>query len=169
MRPTTASTRCDHGSTRRSSGGNLSASRPSGRRHGRASGFTLLETIVAITILGIGVLGVAGSLVTSMKTTRESRARTDASYLAEQQMEIFRLMSTANLTLAQANPPDPGNPSSEIDPDPNDGNPTTFTRTWEILSDDPEPGIFKVTVIVGFTDKLGNPQTERIQSLKADI
>jgi Tfp pilus assembly protein PilV len=122
-----------------------------------------------MTILAIGVLGVAGSLITSMKTTLESRTRTHASYLAEQQMEIFRLMSTADLTAAQANPPDPGDPDLAIDPDPNDDNPTTYSRTWEILSDDPEPGIFKITVIVGFTDKMGTAQTERIQSLKAEI
>lgn len=122
-----------------------------------------------MTILAIGVLGVAGSLITSMKTTLESRTRTHASYLAEQQMEIFRLMSTADLTAAQANPPDPDDPDLAIDPDPNDDNPTTYSRTWEILSDDPEAGIFKITVIVGFTDKMGTPQTERIQSLKVEL
>jgi hypothetical protein len=104
-----------------------------------------------------------------MKMGRESRARTQAIYLAEQQMEIFRVMTTADVTDAMNNPMSVGDAGSVIDPDPNDNNPTTFTRIWEILPDDPDTGVFKVTVVVGFTDKLGNPRTERLQSLKAGL
>jgi prepilin-type N-terminal cleavage/methylation domain-containing protein len=169
MSPTRASLHHDHASTQSSEDGILRPSRMASRRRCRASGFTLLETMVAIAILTVGTLGVAGSMITSMMTTRESRTRTHAIYLAEQQMEIFRLMTGAEINGVLADPSYPNDPAGAIDPDPNDDDPTTYTRSWEILPDDPEAGIFKLTVIVGFTNKLGTPQTERIQSLKADI
>ena len=104
-----------------------------------------------------------------MKLSRESRARTDAMYLAEQQMEIFYLMTADDINDALADPAYPNDPGGAIDPDPNDADTTTYERSWEILPDDPEPGIFKLTVIVSFVDKLGVPRTERIQSLKAEL
>jgi prepilin-type N-terminal cleavage/methylation domain-containing protein len=161
----------DQTSTRTSGGGVLCLShRPYQRRcRRRHSGFTLLETMIAMSLLAIGTLGVAGSMVTSLKTTRESRSRTYASYLAAQQMEIFHLMTTAEINAALADPSYPNDPAGPIDPDPNDGDPTTFTRSWQILPDDPEPGVFRLTVMVGFTNKLGTPQVERIQLLKDAI
>jgi prepilin-type N-terminal cleavage/methylation domain-containing protein len=162
-----ASVQSDHTSTQSSGGGIVRPSRKRFGRHRRASGFTLLETMIAMSILAIGTLGVAGSLITSMKMTRESLSRTQAIYLAEQQMEIFHLMTTAEITVAMANPP--SGDTALIDPDPNDADPTTFTRTWEILADDPQPDVFTVTVIVGFFDTLGNPRTERLQALKAGL
>lgn len=146
----------------------------SGKRRARlrsrtASGFTLLETTFAMAILGIGILGVAGSQLTSMKLSRDSRAQTYAIYLAQQQMETFLRMSSADLDDVLAAPTYPNDPAGHIDPDPNDDRVTTYGRSWEILPDDPEPGMYKVTVIIAFTDRMGRPRTERLQSLLAEF
>ncbi len=125
--------------------------------------------MIAMTILAIGTLGVAGSIVASIKTTMESRSRAHAMYLAEQQMAIFSLMTSDEINAALADPNYPNDPAGPIDPDPNDDDPTTFARSWEILPDDPEPGVFRITVIVNFTDKLGLLRSERLPSLKAEF
>ena len=137
------------------------------RHRRRASGFTLLEAMIAMSILTIGTLGVAGALVTSMKMTRESRSRAHAIYLAEEQMEIFHLMTSDEIDAALADPSYPDDPAGAIDPDPDDEDPTTFNRSWEILPNDPELGVYQLTVIVSFTDKLGQLRSERLRSLKA--
>ncbi len=156
-------------SARTSGGGILSLSRLLRRQRHGASGFTLIETTFAMGILAIGVLGVAGSLLTSLKLSRESRSNTYAMYLAEQQMELFLLMSGDEIDATLADPSYPNDPAGAIDPDPNDDDNTTFTRSWEILPDDPELGVFRLTVIVGFNDNQGQPQTRRLQSLKRDF
>jgi prepilin-type N-terminal cleavage/methylation domain-containing protein len=137
------------------------------RHRRRASGFTLLEAMIAMSILTIGTLGVAGALVTSMNMSRESRSRAHSIYLAEEQMEIFQLMTSDEIDAELADPAYPNDPAGAIDPDPDDEDPTTFNRSWEILPNDPEFGVYQLTVIVSFTDKLGQIRSERLRSLKA--
>ncbi len=159
-----------HGASARTSGGGiLCPSRLLRRQRHGASGFTLIETMFAMGILAIGILGVAGSLLTSLKLSRDSRSQTHAMYLAEQQMELFLLMRGDEIDAVLADPGYPNDPAGTIDPDPNDDDDMTFTRSWEILPDDPEPGVFRLTVIVGFTDDQGTPRTRRLQSLKRDF
>ncbi|UXI67183.1 type IV pilus modification protein PilV [Tahibacter amnicola] len=49
----------------------------------RTRGFSLLEVLVALLIFGLGLLGLAGLLVVSVKTNHSSYLRTQASFLAE--------------------------------------------------------------------------------------
>ena len=46
------------------------------------SGFTLLETMVALGILAVGTLGVGASILTAIKYATQSRNATQAMYLA---------------------------------------------------------------------------------------
>ena len=50
------------------------------RRYGR--GFTLVEALVALVVLSIGLLGIAGLQITSLKANHGSATRTQAVYLA---------------------------------------------------------------------------------------
>jgi hypothetical protein len=89
-------------------------------------------------------------------------------HLAEQQMEVFRGMSAADvkdLVLDAGYPNDPTNP---IDPDPADSHPMQFVRRWFVDPDVPEPNMITVTVEVAWLDALRNPRVARVQSLKAD-
>ena len=145
----------DHGSNRR----------PARTRRG---GFSLIELMVALGILAFGILAATASQIGSMKVSKESRNRTVAMNLAEEQMEIFEVMAPADVLALVTGPgflPDPNNP---IDPDPGDGATMRFIRTWQIETDTPEAGVMRITIAVGWQDGLGQLRTARIQALKVD-
>ncbi|TMQ70534.1 MAG: prepilin-type N-terminal cleavage/methylation domain-containing protein, partial [Candidatus Eisenbacteria bacterium] len=60
-------------------------------------GFTLLEMMAALAILAVGLIGLTGAQVMAMKVTANSRSRTIAMQLAEQQMEALQAMSGADV------------------------------------------------------------------------
>ncbi len=131
------------------------------------SGFTLLETMVALGILAVGTLGVAASILTAIKYATQSRNATRAMYLAGDQIEIMRLMS-APAVLAMV--PDANfldDPDNPIDPDPNDDDTTTFNRRWRIEDDVPEGGLITITVEVDYVDRMGITRTVGLRTLKA--
>ena len=49
-------------------------------------GVVIIEAMIAILIFSIGVLGIVGMQATMLKNTTESKFRTDASYIAQQQI-----------------------------------------------------------------------------------
>ncbi len=61
------------------------------------SGFTLIEILVAITILSIGLLGIASMMATSMRGGAFGRRTTVAENLALQKLEQFRNLSYTNV------------------------------------------------------------------------
>ncbi len=48
----------------------------------KTRGFTLLEVLVALTVLSIGLLGIAGMQLFSLKSSQDSSLRTHATYIA---------------------------------------------------------------------------------------
>ncbi len=56
----------------------------------RQRGFTLLEVMIAVIIFSVGLLGVAGLMVLSMRTNHSAFLRTQASFLAESMAERMR-------------------------------------------------------------------------------
>ena len=55
--------------------------------------------------------------------------------------------------------------NNPIDPDPNDGDATTFNRSWTIALDDPEVDVNRMTLNVVWTDVKGIPRTVSLESL----
>ncbi len=144
---------------------NISSTRPSRKRE-RASGFTLLEVMIALGLLAVGVLGVAGAQITALKYSRDSSLRAQAMFVAEQQLETIHGMSPINVIALKADSdyPDAYDP---IDPTPGDGDPTTFERRLDISEDAPEVGVMTITVEVDWTNSLGLTQTLSLRSMKA--
>ncbi len=68
---------------------------PFGRR-----GFSVVELMVALVVLGLGILGLANLFPLGSSTQMRDRLRTSAADLAQQKMEQLRLLvwSDANLT-----------------------------------------------------------------------
>lgn len=64
----------------------------------RQAGFSLLEVLVAMVILALGLLGVAGLQATSMRNAHSGYLRSQATILAYDMVERMR----ANTTLARA-------------------------------------------------------------------
>ena len=144
--------------------------RPDPMRHRRRMrGVSILEVMVSLGILVYGVLGVTAGQIASMNYSTISRSNTLAMYLAQEQMEIFQLMSGDEVLALLDDPGYPNDPSNPIDPDPGDGTAMAFTRRWTIEEDTPEDGVITITVAVNWTNALGNQRTASIQSLKADM
>jgi type IV pilus assembly protein PilV len=74
------------------------------------NGFTLLEVMIAVLILGIGLLGLAHLQITSLKHNQSAEFRTQASVLASDMLDRMRANQSAaqngNYAIAlNANPP----------------------------------------------------------------
>ena len=134
----------------------------------RDSGFSLLETMVAMGILAIGVLAMAAAMATALKYTRQSRALTEAMYLAEQQIESFASMTSAGVEAMLADGAYTNDPLNPIDPDPNDAMQMAFNRTWTITPDTPEDDVYTILVTVGWTNSKG-AQSVQIETFKSEI
>ncbi|HRK48154.1 MAG TPA: prepilin-type N-terminal cleavage/methylation domain-containing protein [Nocardioides sp.] len=63
----------------------------------RRRGFTLIEILVALVITVIGLLGIAGMFVANAQGTTYARHATEASVLAEDQLEFMLTTPSANL------------------------------------------------------------------------
>lgn len=61
----------------------------------RQSGFTLLEVMVAILVLSIGLLGLAGLMASSMRNNHSAYQRTQATWLAYDIIDRMRVNRAA--------------------------------------------------------------------------
>jgi len=134
----------------------------------RRRGISMIEVLISLTVLGFGILGAAASQLTAMRFTRDSQLRTEAFYLASQQMESFQSMTGDEIDAIKDLGSYPNDTANPIDPDPNDNLPRLFNRSWDIEDDDPEDGIFTILVFVSWVDGLGNTQTVTLESMKVD-
>lgn len=57
----------------------------------RQSGFTLLEVLVAILVLSIGLLGLAGLMASSIRNNHSAQQRTQATWLAYDVIDRMRV------------------------------------------------------------------------------
>ena len=107
----------------------------------RSEGFTLIEVMIALVIMGVGLLTIALAQLTAMRMQTSSKYVSQAMMLAEQQLELFYVLppTVAGVTI------DPTNP---IDPNPLDDDLTNFTRQWNVQLDTPSVGLDTVTVTV---------------------
>ncbi|WP_199458093.1 MULTISPECIES: type IV pilus modification protein PilV [unclassified Marinobacter] len=64
-------------------------------------GFTMIEVLVAVLILAIGLLGVAGVQLVSMQQTANSTLRSEASMYAQTVAERLRANGNTALTTAE--------------------------------------------------------------------
>ena len=56
----------------------------------RQSGFSLVEALVSLLILGVGIIGILEGLTLSYHTSRDSEGRTAAALLASARLELLR-------------------------------------------------------------------------------
>jgi prepilin-type N-terminal cleavage/methylation domain-containing protein len=77
-----------------------------------SKGFTLLETMIALAVLAIGVLGLAGMLADSLAYMNGSQANFIAQQKAEQAVEaIYTAKYASNITWAQVSNNSVSNPT----------------------------------------------------------
>jgi type IV pilus assembly protein PilV len=119
---------------------------PIKKRKTRERGFTLLEVLIAISIFSVGVLAVAAMQGTATRGNRLGNELTQATVLAQQQIEVLKSADTSHpATLASGLPTgnynDPNNP---IDETGQSGG--IFTRSWVIAAHTTFSRLVTVTV-----------------------
>jgi len=148
--------------------------------NGKNGGFTLIETVIALFILAIGLLGVVKLQMTSSLGNVTARNVTAATNLARNQLEQFRLVRaycvTATVGGTTVTTPDLLDPElgaqndlgDWVNPDHTDGstldengNPGgIFSRAWNVVDDMPNPNIKTVRVRVSWDDRSGSKSVD---------
>lgn len=75
-------------------------------------GFTLLEVLIALLVFSLGLLGMAGLLIVSVKTNHSAYLRTQASFLAQSMADRMR----ANVPRVWTNDYNAAYPTADADP-----------------------------------------------------
>lgn len=111
-------------------------------------GFTLIEMLIAISILSFGLLGLAELQIIAIKSNKESRDLTSAVILAETKVE--ELLKTGVTNLSNGTFHDTNNPVNET------GAPGgIFTRSWTIADYAASSHIKKITSTIEWPTLLG--------------
>lgn len=103
-----------------------------------SSGFTLIEVMIAIAVLVVGLLSVAGVATTVITGNTLAQNITTATILAQDKMEELKDTSYPNL----------GSNS--------DTHQSIYTRTWTTTTDSPAAGMKTIQVTVQFSWKGAN-------------
>ncbi len=98
-------------------------------------GYSLIELLIAITILAVGLLAVAGLQTTAIKGNVHAITITEATSLAEDRIEAIRNMDYADIYVP--------NPHTEANVDG-----SIYTRETVVEVDTPLPDLKRVTVTV---------------------
>ena len=69
-------------------------------------GFGLVELMIALTVLNIGIFAVIGAFNSGALALRRADETATASVLADQQMELYRALTYADITLVTPSSPD---------------------------------------------------------------
>jgi Tfp pilus assembly protein PilV len=147
-------------------GGNALAA----RARGRTAGVSLMEVTIALTILGFGMLAGASAQLSAMRFSSDSRARMEAQYLAQQQMEILQAMTPTAIGAAFPDGAVVADAANPLDPDPLDGMARQYNRSWVVTRDSPVNGVFRINVQVSWTStNTGTIRTVNLESLKSEF
>lgn len=98
-------------------------------------GFTIVEVIMAISILAIGLLAVANMQIMAMQGNASASWQAEQTTHAQDKMEELMALTYTHADLDPA-----GNTHTEANP------PENFTITWDVAVDTPVPDTKLITV-----------------------
>jgi len=110
----------------------------------REKGFTLLEVMIALLILSIGLLGLAGLQIASTKSNSFSNQMTIGITLGQDGLEILRNLEYDDTQLNAGNHTDSDNPLRRLGD-------MGFNRSWTV-SEDAANKLKTITVTVQWPD-----------------
>jgi type IV pilus assembly protein PilV len=123
------------------------------------AGFTIIEVVIAISILAVGLLGVAAMQTSAIQVNSAAGRMTTRINWAQDKMEELKALAFSDPWLeAAGNPPgedSAGNTHEQI----SDG----YAVRWEIAEDEPVPNTKRIVVTV-----TGKCKTSQLTCMKAD-
>jgi prepilin-type N-terminal cleavage/methylation domain-containing protein len=126
-------------------------SKPVPRPRPSDSGFSLIELMIAITVLGVGLLSLAGLFPLAMNKVSVGDLESRATFHAQAKVEELKRIAWPLLTATAA--------SDTVE--------TVFARNWTVQEDAPVVGMKQVQVTVTWTDKRG-PRNVTLSSFLSD-
>lgn len=109
----------------------------------RASGFTLVEVLVAISVMALVIVGLSSMGITTIKADTHSRRQSAAMSLAQAKLEELRVLKHSHADWAVGL-------HSEATVEADGGE---YTRKWEVETDyNTYKGLSRVTVRVSWDD-----------------
>ena len=125
-------------------------------------GFTLIEVMIALSIMSVGVLSIGLAQLSALKLSTMSSRLSQGMYLAEEQMEIFRSMPWgATFTTAVVDQPDPTNPILPVN-----GDAASYNRSWTIVPNQAPHNLTEITITVTWTNATGSLQNAVLKGIK---
>ena len=105
-------------------------------------GFTLIEVLVGLIILAIGLLGIAGMQITSVKGNFFSNNLTQASYVAQDRLEFLKNQDMTSSALT----------AGGHDDGPMTIAGTAFNRSYQVTFEKPDGSFRKIAYTVRWFD-----------------
>jgi type IV pilus assembly protein PilV len=147
-----------------------------GMRHAARGeeGFSLIEVLVALTILAVGLLSLALLQVTAIKGNAGASKSTIATDLAQAKLELFRrtawaaIDNSTNTTFDGGTTPIYANVPADAGDTPPPVRGTTFYRIWRVLPN-PAGSLKTITVWTCWQDDLGNWHSVMLVTQRANV
>lgn len=105
-------------------------------------GFTLLELLIALVILSIGLLGLAGLHIAAIRGNVSGFKISTATAIAQQRLEELKALDTTSTALAAGVYPDNNIVVQGI----------TYNRSYTVVDDTPVIGTSTLTITITWTD-----------------
>jgi type IV pilus assembly protein PilV len=124
------------------------------------AGFTLIEVVIAISILAVGLLGVAAMQTSAIQVNSAAGQMTTRMNWAQDKMEELKALAFSDPWLeAAGNPPNVDSAGNTHEQTTSDG----YTVRWDIADNTPVPNTKRIVVTVA-----GKGKTSRLTCMRAN-
>jgi type IV pilus assembly protein PilV len=120
-------------------------------------GFTLIEVLIAISILAVGLLAIASMQISAIQTTGKAKSISKGVMWAEDRMEMLSSLAYTDPLLNDTG-------AAIVDPSPPDG----FNISWTVDADNPRTNCKLITITVQWSER-GRSNTTTLTGVKPQL